>query len=334
VFGFKEKAMRSEFSAEHFHSEEAAFAYVEMRMWPNGEPVCPHCGVIGKAGRLSGLRTKPSAKHPEGKPVVGLWKCYACRKQFTVRMRSIFESSHVPLHVWLQAIHLMASSKKGVSTNQLQRMLGGSMKTAWFLSHRIRECMKEVRGFAADPLGGIGMTLEADETWIGGKAENRAYGPVPPKQIVMALVERGGRVRSFHVPNVTAAVLRPILGVHAHRDSRFATDETVVYKGVGWNFRGGYGSVNHSAKEYVRGDIHTNTVEGYFSILKRGIYGVYQHVSGAHLHRYLSEFDFRYSYRIKTGYDDLARAERILTGAKGKRLTYQTTAGTWEPVPF
>src|ERR1700733_30564 len=165
-------AMKSELSAEHFHNEGAAFAYVEMRLWPNGNPVCPHCGVIGQAGRLSGQRTKASKVHPEGKPIVGLWKCYACRKQFTVRMGSIFESSHVPLRIWLQAIHLMASSKKGISTNQLQRTLGGSMKTAWFLGHRIRECMKDVRGFAAGPLGGSGKVLEADETYIGGKGEN------------------------------------------------------------------------------------------------------------------------------------------------------------------
>lgn len=327
--------MKSELSAEHFHNEAAAFAYVEMRLWPNGNPVCPHCGVIGQAGRLSGQRTKPSKVHPEGKPIVGLWKCYACRKQFTVRMGSIFESSHVPLHVWLQAIHLMASSKKGISTNQLQRTLGGSMKTAWFLSHRIRECMKEVRGFAADPLGGIGKTLEADETYVGGKSENRAYGPIPPKQTVMALVERGGAVRSFHVPDVTAATLAPILGVHAHRDSRFMSDEAAVYKHVGWNFKGGHQTVAHTAKEYVRGDAYTNTIEGYFSILKRGIYGVYQHVSEVHLKRYLAEFDFRYSHRVKLGFDDVARANRVLAGAKGKRLTYQTTAGTWSaPIPF
>jgi len=144
------------------------------------------------------------------------------------------------------------------------------MKTAWFLGHRVRECMKEVRGFAADPLGGAGKTLEADETYLGGKAENRAYAPVPEKRIVMALVERNGQVRSFHVPNVTAATLHPILGVHAHRDSRFMTDEANVYRGIGWNFAS-HGTVNHSAKEYVRGDVHSNTVEGYFSILKRGI---------------------------------------------------------------
>ena len=326
--------MKSELSAEHFHIEEAAFTYVEMRLWPNGNPVCPHCGVIGRAGRLSGQRAKPSRKYPDGKHIVGLWKCYACRKQFTVRIGSIFESSHVPLHIWLQAIHLMASSKKGISTNQLQRTLGGSMKTAWFLGHRIRECMSDARTFTG-PLGGAGKTLEADETYVGGKAGNRAYGPVPPKQIVMTLVERGGAVRSFHVPNVTAETLRPVLGNHAHRDIRFMTDEAGVYTGVGWNFKGGYGSVNHSAKEYVRGDVHTNTVEGYFSILKRGIYGIYQHVSETHLYRYLSEFDFRYSYRVKTGYNDLARARRILDGATGKRPTYRTATGSGAAsIPF
>jgi transposase-like protein len=320
--------MKNILTAPQLQNEEAAFAFVETKLWPAG-PVCHHCGVVGRAGRLAPQRTKPSKRNPEGKLTVGVWKCYACRKQFTVRMGSIFESSHVPLHVWLQVIHLMCASKKGISTRQIQRMLGGSMKTAWFLGHRVRECMKEVRGFAADPLGGAGKTLEADETFLGPKASNRAYRPVAEKQAVMALVERGGQVRSFHVPNVTANVLRPIIGVHAHKDSRFVTDEAPTYTGIGWNFRSGHSSVNHSAKEYVRDDVYTNTVEGFFSILKRGIYGVYQHVSEAHLKRYLAEFDFRYTYRIKTGYDDCARADKALVGAAGKRLTYRTVGGGW-----
>ncbi len=309
--------MPSILSAEHFHNEEAAIAYVEARLWPDG-PVCPHCGVVGQAGRLSGKSTRP-----------GLWKCYACRKPFTVRVGTIFESSHVPLRVWLQVIYLMSASKKGISTRQLQRTLGGSMKTAWFLSHRIREAMKENRDIFTPPLGGAGKTVEADETYIGRNHESRAYRPPAPKQAVMALVERGGKVRSFHVPSVTAASLRPLVARHAHEDSRFVTDEHQIYTHIGWNFAE-HGTVLHSAKEYVRGEIYTNTVEGYFSVLKRGIYGVYQHVSPAHLQRYLSEFDFRYSNRARLGIDDVQRADLALTGAKGKRLTYRTTRGGWE----
>jgi transposase-like protein len=230
----------------------------------------------------------------------------------------------------------MCASKKGISTHQIQRMLRCSMKTAWFLGHRIRESMREIHDMWTPPLGGIGRTLEADETYVGRKAESRAYEAPAPKQAVMALVERSGRVRSFHVPNVTARLLHPILARHAHRDSRFVTDELPIYTGIGWNFAK-HSTVHHTAKEYVRREftpvpggvltykIHTNTVEGYFSILKRGIYGVYQHVSEAHLHRYLSEFDFRYSNRIKLGIDDVKRADLAIEGARGKRLTYQTT---------
>jgi len=202
------------------------------------------------------------------------------------------------------------------------------MKTAWFLGHRIRESMREVRDMFTPPMGGAGRTIEADETYIGRKAESSAFEAPAPKEAVFALVEREGRVRSFHVPNATAQMLRPLIGRHAHRDSRFFTDESRIYTGIGWNFPA-YGSVDHSAKEYVRGEISTNTVEGYFSILKRGIYGVYQHVSAAHLKRYLAEFDFRYSHRVKLGIDDVKRADLALLGAKGKRMTYETTRSQW-----
>lgn len=306
--------MKSALEAAHFQNEEAAFAYVEARLWQSG-PVCPHCGVIGQAGKLKGKTTRP-----------GLWKCYACRKPFTVRMGTIFESSHVPLRVWLQAIYLICSSKKGISTRQLQRTFGGSMKTAWFLGHRIREAMKEVSGLFPEPLGGAGKVVEADETYIGRKSTSKAFLPPAKKQAVMALVERGGKVRTFHVPNVTSANLRPIIARHAHMDSRFMTDEAPIYKYYPWKFAE-HGTVEHQKDEYVRGDIHTNTVEGYFSILKRGVYGVYQHVSEAHLSRYLSEFDFRYSNRAKLGIDDKMRSDLALIGAKGKRLTYRTVGG-------
>jgi transposase-like protein len=315
MLGFKElAAMKSILSESRFHNEEVAFAYVEAHLWPNG-PVCKHCGETGRIGKLRGKTTRP-----------GLYKCYTCRKPFTVRMGTVFESSHVPLRVWLQVVHLICASKKGISTQQIHRTIGGSMTTAWFLTHRVRECMKELHAFMPEPMGGEGMTIEADETYIGGKAHNRAFGPIPPKQSVVSLVERGGRVRSFHVPFVTASMLYPLIVKHAHRDSRFMTDESNVYNHIGRAYSS-HETVNHSAKEYVRDEAFTNTVEGYFSVLKRGIYGVYQHVSEAHLHRYLSEFDFRYSNRARLGVDDKARGDLALVGAKGKRLTYRTVGG-------
>jgi transposase-like protein len=301
-------------SAERFHNEEAAFEYVEAHLWPNG-PTCPHCGNAdaAKIGRLQGKTTR-----------AGLRKCYACRKPFTVRMGSIFEDSHFPLRLWLQAIHLMCASKKGISTRQLQRMLGCGLKTAWFLSHRIRETMKTHRGMFTEPMGGAGKTVEVDETYVGRKAGTKAFLPVSEKQPVVALVERNGEVRSFHMPTVRANTLRSVMARNISLESHLMTDESKMYTFIGHNFAS-HGTVVHSNREYVRGEVHTNTVEGHFSILKRGIYGVYQHVSEAHLGRYLSEFDFRYNNRIALGCDDNTRADRALKGAKGKRLTYQTT---------
>lgn len=305
-------------AAEHFRNEEAAFAFLEARIWPDGKPICPKCGVVGQAKRLRGKTTR-----------AGLWKCYACMKPFTVKVGTVFESSHVPLHIWLQTVHLIASSKKGISTHQIHRTMGVTLKTAWFMTMRIREAMKAV-GY--EPLGGAGRIVEADETYIGRKAASKAYLPPAPKQAVMALVERRGMVRTFHVPNVTADTLRPIIGRHVFKDSRFMTDEHATYTSIGWNFLS-HGTVEHGRDEYVRGDAHTNTVEGYFSILKRGIYGVYQHVSEAHLHRYLTEFDFRYSHRAKRGIDDATRADLILEGAWGRRLTYRTIGGKRPAAP-
>ena len=277
-------------SAPIFHDETAAIAKLESIIWPNGI-ACPHCGTVGRSGRLNGKSTK-----------VGALKCYACRKKFHATVGTVFEDSHVPLTYWMQAVYLLVSSKKGFSSHQLMRALDVQYKTAWFMTHRIRLAMKEPGWREAGPLGGEGMTVEADETYMGGKAHNRAFGPIPPKHPVVSLVERNGRVRSFHVPNVTASNLSPIIARHAHGDSRFMTDESNVYAHTAKWFAD-YQTVNHSEKEYVRGEAYTNTIEGFFSILKRGVYGVDQHVSEAHLHRYLSEFDFRYSYRIKTGFD-------------------------------
>jgi transposase-like protein len=307
--------MASTLSAPHFHNEEAAFEYVESHLWPDG-PVCPHCGATSEhVGRLTGPSTR-----------AGLCKCYACRKQFTVRIGTIFESSHCPLRYWLQAISLMCSSKKGISTRQLQRILGVGMKTAWFLGHRIREAMKQNYGLFTPPMGGAGATLEADVTYVGRKPGTKVRHGAGHMNPVFALVERDGSVRSFHVPNVMAGTLRQVLARHADRASHFMTDEARTFEQVGWNFAS-HGTVKHSEDEYVRGLVHTNTIEGFFSILKRGVYGVYQHVSEAHLKRYLAEFDFRYSNRERMGINDTERASIALKGAKGKRLTYRTTRG-------
>jgi transposase-like protein len=304
--------MQSVLSAFHYHSEEAAYAYIEARIWPNG-PVCPHCGNVDpdRIGKLKGKTTR-----------IGLYKCYACREPFNVKVGTVFEKSHVPMRVWLQAIYLMSASKKGISTRQLQRTFQCGMKTAWFLGHRVREAMADLRiNEDSGPLGGENRVVEADETFVGGKAANRK-NHIPPKAIVLSLVERDGRVRSFHVPNVTAQTLKPIIVSHVNKASYLMTDESPVYRPIGTQF-GGHGTVNHSAEEYVRATFwHTNTVENFFSIFKRGIYGCYFHVSETHLHRYTAEFDFRHNNRIALGVDDVTRADRALIGAKGKRLTY------------
>jgi transposase-like protein len=300
---------RSVLASKHFNDEAAAYAYVEGHVWPNGR-VCPHCGVVDRSGPLKGKTNR-----------IGLYKCYACRKPFTVKVGTIFEDSHVQMRDWLAAMYLICSSKKGVSSNQLHRALGVTLKTAWFMSMRIREAMSD--GILGQ-LGGDGVFVEADETFIGGKARNRAYKSPPPKKAVVSLVERKGRVRSHHVPEVNAANLRPILEAEIDVASHLRTDESGVYWKAGERFAS-HRTVNHAQKEYVRDDASTNTAEGYFSILKRGIYGIYQHVSEEHLHRYLAEFDFRHNNRIALGVDDVARTEAALRGIVGKRLTYRTT---------
>jgi transposase-like protein len=233
------------------------------------------------------------------------------------------ERSHVPLNKWVLAYRLMASSKKGFSAHQLHRTLGVTYKTAWFMAHRIREAMREIK---PDTLGGEGKFVESDETFTGGKAKNRAYKAAPPKEAVMSLVERGGKIRSYHVPEVTAATVKPIIADAIAKDSHFRTDESGVYWTIGEQFAS-HRTVVHSINEYVRGDAHTNTVEGYFSILKRGIYGTYHHVSQAHLKRYLCEFDFRYNERIALGVSDTERAAKAIRGSAGKRLTYRQPRG-------
>ncbi len=295
-----------------YHDNDAARRYLEAIRWPDG-PYCPHCGVFDGVHRLGG---NAGAK--------GLLHCRTCRKKFTVTVGTLFERSHIPLHKWLLATHLLSASKKGMSAHQLHRMLGVTYKTAWFMAHRIREAMRDAN---PDPMGGQNKVVEADETYIGGKAKNRAFGPPPKKEAVFALVEREGKVHSFHVPAVNAKTLRPILVTHANRDSYLMTDEAGAYVRVGREYSG-HGTVNHSINEYVRGGFwYTNTVENYFSILKRGISGVYQHVSQQHLKRYLGEFDFRYNEREGLGVTDDDRAAKALKGITGKRLTYRRTDG-------
>jgi transposase-like protein len=302
-----------------FHNEEAAYAYVEARLWPNG-PVCPHCGATKEhAGKLGGKATR-----------TGLYKCYACRQQFTVKIGTIFEASHLPLRMWLQAIHLLCASKKGISTRQLQRMLKCGMKTAWFLGHRIREAMRD--GTLA-PMGGGGGIVEIDETVFGmvegaPKSTSKMGGRSGFRRVALTLVERGGSARSFHVGGTTIAELMPIIRANVAHDAQIMTDQASWYPEIASIFAS-HDTVNHAKDEYVRYEsgklISTNTVEGYYSVFKRGMVGVYQHCAEKHLHRYLAEFDFRYSNRIALGIDDEARADRAITGAKGKRLTYRTT---------
>ena len=251
----------------------------------------------------------------------GLHKCYQCRKQFTVRQGTIFESSHLPLNVWLQAILLIASSKKGISSHQLHRMLGTTLKTAWFLSHRIREAM---RSGDFDQFGSDGGIVEVDETYIG-KTDNarQARGGVAHKMKVLSLIDRNtGRARSVKIDTVTIHYIEPIVRANVAAEAHLMTDEHIIYKRLGPSFAG-HSRVYHGVGEYGRGRYHTNTIEGFFSIFKRGMKGVYQHCREKHLHRYLAEFDFRYSNRMALGCDDLTRADRMLQGFVGKRLTYQ-----------
>src|SRR5215216_4186470 len=275
--------MTNELQNKVFHDEAKARKWLETHLWPDG-PVCAHCGSVNNA---TAIETRP-----------GLWQCNEpeCRKQFTVTVGTLFERSHIPLNKWLMAAFLICASKKGISALQMSRMLGVSYKSTWFMMHRIREAMRE--GAVPGGLGGQNKVVEADETYVGGKAKNRAYKPEPKKYIVMTLVERDGAARSFHVKDATAKTLSETARKVASRKSYLMTDENVSYTTLGKEFSG-HGTVNHSADEYVRlgGFIHTNTAENYFSIFKRGIYGTFHHISEQHLDRYLAEFDFRYSNR-------------------------------------
>jgi transposase-like protein len=305
---------KSFLSAKPFTDEAAAYAYVEARIWPNGR-ICPKCGVVDRSGPLKGKSNR-----------IGLYKCYACRAPFTVKVGTIFEDSHIQMRDWLAAIYLICSSKKGISSNQLHRTLGITLKSAWFLSHRIREAMADN---VLPPLGGGGMAVEVDETYMGQTEEFRGQPSKrggSDKRMIVTLVERGGRARSIHADRLKKNEINRIVLENLKRDSVLNTDEASHYRGVGREFTR-HDHVMHAGKEYVRGEASTNTVEGFFSIFKRGMRGIYQHCGDRHLHRYLAEFDFRYSNRVALGVDDASRTEAALRGVVGKRLTYRTTRG-------
>ena len=293
---------------KHFQDEAEAFSYLEGVRWPNG-PVCPHCGTIGNA---YGLTSR-----------IGLYRCgeKECRKDFTVRVGTVFEDSPIKLHKWLLAAYLVCASKKGISAKQLERMLGVTYKTAWFMSHRLREAMN------VEPdnrMGGNGGPVEVDETYWGnvGKQKPVARGGDHKMKIVSLVDRSSGEKRSVHVPEVTAASLKPILIQHVSRDARLMTDDSKVYAKLGGRFVA-HETVNHTEKEYARGDVTTNTVEGSFGLLKRGLVGTFHSVSEKHLQRYCVEFDFRWNNRIKLGVDDVQRTRNLLAGIGGKRLTYR-----------
>ena len=305
-----------------FTDPDKAREHFEAIRWPDG-PYCPYCGVIDRIAPLGGKSMGP-----------GWYHCKDCRRKFTAAVGTIYERSHIPMTKWLLATHLLCASKKGMSAHQLGRMMGLPYKTAWFMAHRIRESMREMFPDAS-PIGGEGKTVEADETYVGGKEKNRHRSKRNAKHIggvgkemVFSLVERGGKVRSHHLTNISAKNLRPLLNQQLADASKtnLMTDGEGQYRLVSDMFKK-HEVVNHGIGEYVRGDAHTNTVEGYFSILKRGIVGTYHHVSQQHLKRYLAEFDFRYNERTALEVTDAERAAKVVFGAVGKRMTYQQTNG-------
>ena len=302
--------------AQHYSDEDSAREFLERLRWPSG-PECPHCGLVGDAYRLE---ARPESKKPVRK---GVWKCRGCQGQFTVTVNTIFEDSHIPLHKWLMAYHLICSSKKGMSAHQLHRMLGIGYRAAWFMAHRIRYSMTDT---STVKLSGPDKTVEVDETYVGGRQRGHKGRPTitsSNKTAVVALVERRGKVRSFPVERVTINNLKPILVQHVAAEAHLMTDENNVYRFAKDKFAA-HSFVTHSDNEYTRRDygklISTNTVEGFFSLLKRGVYGTFHHVGRQHLHRYLSEFDFRYNRRdVKDG----ERTVSAIKGSAGKRLMYK-----------
>ncbi len=304
------------FSQPRFSDDNSAREHLEALRWPNGA-VCPHCGGTERNSRLAGKAHRP-----------GLWFCGDCRTQFTVTVGTVFERSKVPLHKWVLATHLICSSKKGMSAHQLHRTLGVTYKTAWFMSHRIREAMGET-----DPgqLGGSGAPVEVDETYWGNKQAKGAFkkygkhGAGPHHQMkVVTLVERGGKARSFQYGTIHGGTLRDVLAKHIASSATIHTDDSSLYKPL-YRLFAKHETVSHRKCEYSRDGVTTNTVEGYFSILKRGLVGTFHHVGEQHLFRYMKEFDFRYNTRTALGVDDVERAALALKGISGKRLTYRRT---------
>jgi transposase-like protein len=301
-----------------FTDADKAREHLESLYWPNG-PVCRHCGNADPARihKLAGKSTRP-----------GVYWCNECDAPFSVTVGTVMEDSKIPLNKWVLAFHLMSASKKGMSAHQLHRMLGVTYKTAWFLAHRIRESMGDDSHKKTGGLGGANKAVEVDETYVGGKAKNRAHRDPAKKKAVLSLVERDGRVASFHIANVTAETVRPLIITNVNRASVLMSDESVIYPKIGKEFEN-HLAVNHSANEYARlgGFVHINTAENFYSIFKRGIVGTYHSISEAHLHRYLKEFDFRYNNRSKLGVEDKERTEKAIKGAEGKRLMYRQPDG-------
>jgi transposase-like protein len=299
--------------AKIYNDENAARKHLEAIQWPDG-PICPHCGVINEATLLEGKSTRP-----------GVYKCRPCQKPFSVTVGTVFERSKIPLTKWLLATELLTAGKKGVSAHQIHRMLGVTYKTAWFMMHRIREAMTPAPG-SEPPLGGAGKIVEADETYIGKKdgpkgRKAAGAGGYAHKRTVVSLVERGGKIRSFKLGSPNRAEIAKTIRTNVDRASTLHTDGAQVYKYI-MPAKSQHEAVDHS-KEYVRDGVHTNTLEGFFSVFKRGMVGTYQHCGEQHLQRYLAEFDFRANYRAKLGFDDTARAVKALEGINGKRLTYR-----------
>jgi transposase-like protein len=295
-----------------FTDADAARRHLEAQRWPDG-PNCPHCGNADPAR----IRTLAGKAHRPG-----VYQCNECREQFTVTVGTVFERSKIPLNKWVLATHLMAASKKGMSAHQLHRMLGVTYKTAWFMAHRIREAMKDT---STEPMGGPGSIIEADETYYGRTDAARIY-KTKRNRAVVGLVERGGKARMFHVKSANATNVREILVRNASRKSELHTDESRLYTKLGEEFAG-HRTVTHSQGEYAREGVHTNSIEGYFSVFKRGMRGVYQHCGEAHLQRYLNEFSFRFNHRTALGVSDVERRDAALKGAEGKRLTYRRSHG-------
>lgn len=295
-------------SAPYFHDADAARIELERTLWPAG-PVCPRCKGKERITTVKGGRA-------------GLYRCGPCKRQFTVTVGTVFEASHVPLNLWLQAVYLLCSSKKGISSHQLMRTLEVQYRTAWFMSHRIREAMK---AGGLPPMGGEGETVEIDETYIGRKEGVPVQRGFQHKRPVLTLVQRGGSARSFHMDGTKAADLLPVIRANVHPATRVMTDDAGQYRNIGRHFAE-HEFTRHTAGEYVRGETHTNTVEGFYSVFKRGFKGVYQHCAEKHLHRYLAEYDFRYNARARLGVDDRCRAQTALRGIVGKRLTYRQPA--------